>query len=76
MGRLFWIFLVNPKCNPPSWEDERGRLNMEKGNMTTEARHCVVGSEEQVRNHRVKNARNAALEAGKGKEVGSFLNLP
>lgn len=49
---------------------------MEKGNMTTEARHCVVGSEEQVRSHRVKNARNAVLEAGKGKEVGSFLNLP
>lgn len=45
---------------------------MEKGNMTTEARHCVVGSEEQVRSHRVKNARNAVLKLEKARKWVPF----
>lgn len=63
--RVSWIIWVNVITRVFVREAE-GALTTGEGNVTTEARCYPTGFEDQGRGHEPRNARNAALEAGKG----------
>ena len=76
MAEIILDCLVGPKCNHKySYKREAGRdLSPEEGNVKTEARHYSAGFEDEGRGHEPRNARNAALEARKGKDTGPSLD--
>lgn len=75
MGEIILDYLVGPTCHYKySYKREAGRdLSAEGSSVNTEARHYSAGFEDE--GHEPRSARNAALEARKGKEMRSSLEL-
>lgn len=67
--RISWIIQMGPKCHHKGpYKGETGRFDMDD----TEVRCFVVSFEDEGKGHK---SGNAALEAGKGKEMDSSLEL-